>query len=100
MFARKRKSVEPVNFLIARYNCNQWQELLATAYDSEKLGLTCSEWRKNADMLIGRLKSEGGDVTDVLIDVNDLNYYCRIHNLPSNAGTRSEYVLRIHGESR
>jgi len=100
MFTRKRKSVEPMNLLLACYNCNQWQELLATADDSEELELTWSEWWKNADMLIDGLKSEGRGVTEVLIDVNALNYYCRIHNLPNNAGTRSEYVLRIRGESR
>ncbi len=50
-------------------------------------------------MLIDGLKSEGRDVTEVLIDINDLNHYCRMHDLPNNAETRSKYVLRIHGES-
>ena len=99
MFTRKRKSARPMNLLLACYSPDHWQELLATADDSENLELTWSEWRKNADMLIDGLKSEGRSVTEVLIDINDLSHYCRMHDLPNNAETRSKYVLRIHGES-
>jgi hypothetical protein len=97
MFSRKRKSVKSMKLAVACYSRDQWQQLLATADDSKELESTWEEWRENADKLIGRLKSGGADITEVLIDVNDLNEYCQIHNLPNNAETRSEYVTRILG---
>lgn len=86
---------KPACLGLACYRHDQWQQLLATAEDSEDLESTWEEWRENANNFINKLKANGIHVEEVLIDVNDLNEYCHIHNLPNNAETRSEYVTRL-----
>ena len=99
MGVRKRKLTESMKLIVACYSRDQWQQLLATADDSKDLESTWEEWRENVDMWIATLKSAGADITEVSIDVDDFIEYCRIHNLPNNAETRSEYVTRIIRES-
>lgn len=89
---------ELVEIGIAFYRPDQWEQLLATAEDSEELESTWEEWRKNADNLIKNLRSAGIKVKEVLIDLNEFNEYCRVNNLPNNAETRSKYVsLLVRG---
>lgn len=77
---------------VACYYRNQWEQFLATADDPEILESTWEEWRENADRCINMLRAAGFDVVEVLVDIDELNEYCRKHHLPNNAETRSRYV--------
>jgi hypothetical protein len=64
---------------VACFHRGQWQLLLNTAEDVENLESTWDEWRRSVTHFIREMKDRGCDVKEVLIDVNDLNEYCRIH---------------------
>ena len=80
---------------VACYLRDQWQLLLDTAEDVEKLESTWEEWQKSATRLIREMRKQGYDVKEVLIDVDKLNEYCHIHKLPNNSRTRSRYVAEL-----
>ena len=83
------------NIGVACFHRDQWQLLLNTAEDVENLESTWEEWKRSETRLIKEMKDQGYDVKEVLIDVNTLNEYCRIHKLPNNAKTRSRYVAEL-----
>ncbi|MEX2723458.1 MAG: hypothetical protein Q6367_006155 [Candidatus Freyarchaeota archaeon] len=88
----RRKRLEELKIGVACYRRDQWEQFLATADDSEKLELTWEEWRENVDKWINMMRSMGFKVVEVLIDIDELNEYCRKHHLPNNSETRSQYV--------
>ena len=83
------------NVGVACFHRDQWQLLLNTAEDIENLESTWEEWKRSETRLIKEMKNQGCDVKEVLVDVNDLNEYCRIHKLPNNARARSRYVAEL-----
>ena len=84
-----------MNIRLACYRRDQWQQLLATADDSEEIESTWEEWRENANNFIDEMKKNGIQVTEVLIDVAEINEYCHIRELSNNAKTRAEYITRL-----
>ena len=80
---------------VACFLHDQWQLLLDAAEDVEQLESTWEKWQMSATYFIREMKNQGYDVKEVLVDVNDLNEYCRVHKLPNNAKTRSRYVAEL-----
>lgn len=80
---------------VACFLHDQWQLLLDTAEDVKQLEPTWEKWQRSSTHFIREMKDQGYNVKEVLIDVNTLNEYCRIHKLPNNAKTRSRYVAEL-----
>jgi len=91
---RRRRRNREFKIGVACYRRDQWEQFLATADDSENLESTWEEWRKNADKCINILRSSGLKVVEVIVDIDELNEYCRKNNLPNNSSTRSSYVAQ------
>ena len=91
----KIQNQKKMNIGLACYKRNQWQQLLATADDSEEIESTWEEWRGNANDFIDKMKKNGMQITEVLIDVDEISEYCHIHKLSNNAKTRAEYITRL-----
>jgi len=77
---------------LAIYRKDQWEAFLASADDLDLLETTWEEWNE----VIIKTKKEmavlGITLIDVIIDIEELNRYCREQNLPNNGDTRSYYV--------
>ena len=84
---------------IACYKRDQWKSLMTSAVDSKNLESTWKDWQTSKNKLKKELESKGLNVKDILIDIRELNEYCRAQNLPNNSKTRSKYVTDLLNES-
>jgi hypothetical protein len=82
---------------IASFKPEQWQELLATADDRDELEKTWEEWNARVESLTKKLSAHGIPFVRVVLDVDQINQYCKEHGVPNNGDTRSKLAI-IKGE--
>lgn len=82
---------------IASYKPDQWQELLATADDRDNLEKTWEEWNVKVESLTEKMSARGIPFVRVVLDVDEINQYCKEHGVPNNGDTRSKLAI-LKGE--
>ncbi len=79
---------------LASYRKEDWNRFKESADDKEKLHDTWDEWRKSFMNTKVSLESEGFNVREVILDIDDLIQFCRQNGLKNDGSTRSQYVSR------
>jgi len=79
---------------LASYRKEDWNRFKESADDKEKLHDTWDEWRKSFMNTKVSLESEGFNVREVILDIDDLIQFCRQKGLKNDGSTRSQYVSR------
>ena len=82
---------------IASFKPEQWEKLLATADDRDKLDKTWEEWNARVESLTKKISARGMPVIRVVLDVDEINQYCKEHGVPNNGETRSKLAI-LKGE--
>lgn len=77
---------------VAVYLPHQWERLLATAEDREKLEGTWDEWRAVLDESERNMRAIGIKPIEVVLDMDEFEKYCAERGLTNVGGTRAEYV--------
>jgi hypothetical protein len=80
---------------IGKYRQDQWQLLIDSAVDREKLPSSFEEWQKETSMIILKEKKKGTKILEFEFDIPGLLEYCKKHNLPNNEQARTGYSTEL-----
>ncbi|MCL4549836.1 MAG: hypothetical protein M1495_14850 [Bacteroidetes bacterium] len=83
------------NIGIVWYSKEEWEKMKQISIDSERLEASFEQWEKMAQKTLFEMKATGIIGTKVLIKSEDFLVWCKIHSLPLDAASRSEYVSEI-----
>jgi hypothetical protein len=92
---RKELSTPSVAIAAAFYVPEQYAKLLATAEDASDLEATWQEWYQVLQDTRQKMAALGMYLTDVIVDVDELETYCQQHGLPNTSSTRAEYAAHL-----
>jgi hypothetical protein len=80
---------------IAWYMREQWEDFRRVSAD--KVEDTWEEWVENAERRIAQLKKEGVSVQKIVVDLPELQFWCRTKNRACDSSARAEYVtFKLH----
>jgi hypothetical protein len=82
----------PYIITIAFYKKEDWPRFLQMADDRKDLEDTWEEWFSNYLGSKMGLKSQGFEVHDYIINLDELQQYCKEKGLKNTGKTRSEFV--------
>ena len=77
---------------LAYYRKKDWKRFLRIIDDRERMHDTWNEWHKAFLKLKKYLNTQGFEVTDVEINLNELINYCKINEIKNNGEARSQFV--------
>jgi len=77
------------------YRPDQWERLLETAADREKLEDTHAGWLASATKGLFRMRAAGMSVDPVEVDVEAMLRWCRVIGRPFDSAARAEYVAEL-----
>jgi hypothetical protein len=92
---KNRKGKPEMVMGVAIYLPYQWDRLLATAEDRDKLEGTWEEWRAVLDESERNMRSIGIEPIEVVVDMDEFEKYCAKRGLSNVGGTRAEYVAEM-----
>lgn len=75
---------------IAWYKKEEWEELLRSAEDADKMAETWQEWRQKALEFLEGTARHGRETIPVTITVEEISAYCEAQGLRNTGRTRSE----------
>ncbi len=78
---------------LAWYRQDQWQLLLDSSTDSDKLERTYQEWLEHAEKKVDELNKDGNNVVKVDINIKQMKKWCKRHKKQIDGYTRSEYAV-------
>jgi len=77
---------------VAWYKADQWDRLCEIAADKDALEETYSEWVKVAENGCAELSKAGVAFEKVVVDVDELEAWCRERGVPVDGANRSHFV--------
>ena len=80
---------------VAIYLPHQWDRLLATAEDRDKLEGTWEEWHSVLEESERNMRAIGIEPVEVLLDMDAFEKYCAERGLRNVGGSRAEYVAEM-----
>lgn len=80
---------------VAVYLAHQWDRLLATAEDRDKLEGTWEEWRAVLDESERNMRAIGIEPIEVVLEMDEFEKYCAERGWKNVGGSRAEYVAEI-----
>jgi hypothetical protein len=80
---------------VAIYLPHQWDRLLATAEDRDKLEGTWEEWRAVLEESERNMRAIGIEPIEVVLDMDEFEKYCAERGLRNVGGSRAEYVAEL-----
>jgi len=89
---RKQKRQPATRVGIAWYRPDQWEHLRQVSADGDAIERTFAELEDAATARLRDLKSEGVDVTKVMVDVDELVQWCSENRLRVDAQARAQFV--------
>ncbi len=95
---RKELSTPSVAIAAAVYVPEQYARLLATAEDASDLETTWQEWYQVLQDTRQKMAAHGMYLSDVIVDVDELQAYCQQRGLPNTSSTRAEYAAYLLSE--
>ncbi|MEZ4949868.1 MAG: hypothetical protein R2879_04430 [Saprospiraceae bacterium] len=79
-------------FKMAYYLKKDWDRLMNSIVDRDSMHDTWEEWHAKYMETKKYMESQGCVVHDIIIDIDQLNDYCRRNGLANDGKTRSSYV--------
>ena len=77
---------------LARYREDQWDDLVATAKDPEKLQRTYFDWLDDAAKLESQLRNQGKEPVWVDFDIDEFLQWCKRKGVGNEESSRNHYV--------
>ena len=77
---------------LAYYREKDWKRFIALADDKENLHDKWKDWHKSFLKLKKDMISQGFEVMDIVIDLDELEIFCKIRGIKNNAKARSQFV--------
>ena len=76
----------------AWYLPEQWNKLKEISVDRDDLEDTYEEWLANAEQSVAQMSAAGVTVKKVIVQITELESWCRAKNLEINGKSRAEFV--------
>lgn len=83
------------HFGVVWYTKEEWQRMKEISLDTEILENSFKEWKQMANKSLIEIKASGIIAEKVFIKVDEFILWCKIHSLPYDAKSRSNYVSDI-----
>jgi hypothetical protein len=96
-WAKRRRPLDPpatVLTAIASYKPDQWEALLATAADREKLDHTWEQWNAGVEKLIAGLEAMSVPWVRVQLDIEEIKQFCEEQGIPNDGKARADLAIR------
>jgi hypothetical protein len=77
---------------LAYYKEKDWKRFIELADDRESLHDNWKDWHKSFLKVKKDLISQGFDVVDIVIDLDELIIFCKIRGIKNNGKARSQFV--------
>jgi hypothetical protein len=84
-----------MNINLAYYRKKDWDRLLNTADDRDTMHDTWEEWHKLFLKTKNDLASKGYAVSNIVIDIDELNRYCKERGLKNDGEARSQFAAEM-----
>jgi len=78
---------------LAYYREEDWKRFLNMIDDRESMHNTWREWHKAFEKSKKEMIKQGFEVQNVVVDLDELAYYCLTHRIPNNGKARAQFVL-------
>ncbi|MCX5859364.1 MAG: hypothetical protein NT056_05655 [Proteobacteria bacterium] len=76
----------------AWYLPEQWNKLKEISVDRDDLEDTYEEWLANAEQSVAKMSAAGVTVKKIMVEIAELEAWCRAKNLKINGKSRAEFV--------
>jgi len=77
---------------LAYYREKDWKRFIALADDRENLHDSWKDWHKSSLKVKKELISQGFEVVEIVIDLDELMTFCKIRGIKNNGKARSQFV--------
>lgn len=77
---------------LAYYRKKDWEKFIRIIDDRESMHDTWNDWHKAFLKTRSDLISQGFEVTDVEVDLNELSNYCKLRGIKNDGKARSQFV--------
>ena len=77
---------------LAYYKKKDWKHFIKIIDDRESMHDTWNDWHKAFLKTKKDLISQGFELTDIEIDLNELTNYCKIRGIKNDGKARSQFV--------
>ena len=77
---------------LAYYKKKDWIRLLESIDDKESMHETWEEWHNAYLKTKKDLISQGFNVKDFIVDIDELQYYCKMRGIKNDGKARSQFV--------
>ena len=81
-----------IGIKLAYYRKKDWKRFIKIIDDRESMHDTWNEWHKAFLKTKKDLISQGFEVTDIEVDLNELIKYCEIRGIKKDGKARSQFV--------
>ena len=82
--------------VLSVYREDQWEALRATAVDGSELRVTWKEWNAEGEKFMAELKARGIPYVCVLLDVEEIQQYCKERGIPNDRDARMRFAQHKH----
>jgi hypothetical protein len=77
---------------LAYYQKKDWKMFLESIDDRDSMHSSWKEWNKAYRKLKKQLTSQGYTVKDVVVNIDELEIYCKIRGIENNGKARSMFI--------
>lgn len=81
---------------MAFYKPEDWSRLLAIVDDKEVFHYTWEQWHNQYQASKKQLESQGLNINDVVVNVDDLIRFCFQNGIKNDGKARSQFVAQIN----
>lgn len=78
---------------LAYYREKDWNRFINMIDDRQSMHDSWEEWHNAFEKSKNDLIKQGFDIVNVIVDLDELAYYCLTHRIPNDGKARSEFVL-------
>ncbi len=88
---KQKKMNRPIN--LAYYEQKDWNRFLQMIDDKASMHNTWQEWYKAFEKLENDLGRQGFITRRVIVDIDELNNYCKIQGMKNDGKARSKFIM-------
>jgi len=77
---------------LAYYSKKDWEKFIGMIDDRQSMHDNWNDWHKAFLKTKSDLISQGFEVTDIEIDLNELTNYCKLRGIKNDGKARSQFV--------
>ena len=82
-----------IGIKLAYYRKQDWKQFINSIDDKASMHDTWCGWHKSFEKTKRNLIMQGFEVFEIIIDIDELNEYCKIRGIKNDGKARSQFVL-------